>query len=74
MLPGPSPTVRPGPLVPAAPPDLVAAMGANDNRIYVVPSLGLVVVRQGRAALERTAARSPFDNELWQRLMRAAPL
>ncbi len=54
-------------------PTSTAAMGAGDNRIYVVPSLALVVARQGRFAFERTAARSPFDNELWTRLMRAAP-
>lgn len=73
MLPGPSPAVREGALVPAAPPDMVAAMGANDNRIYIVPSLGLVVARQGRFAFERAAARSRIDNELWMRLMGAAP-
>lgn len=73
MLPGPNPAVRQGPLVSAAPPDMFAAMGADDNRIYVVPSLDLVVARQGRFALERAAARSPFDNELWSRLMPAAP-
>lgn len=31
----------------AAPPDLVAMVGSWNQRLYVVPSLGLVVVRQG---------------------------
>ncbi|MFZ5480176.1 MAG: hypothetical protein ACOZNI_25660 [Myxococcota bacterium] len=30
-----------------APADLVAAAGANDNRLYVVPSADLVIVRLG---------------------------
>jgi CubicO group peptidase (beta-lactamase class C family) len=33
------------PLVPSAPPDLVVAAGLKDNRLYIVPSLGMVVVR-----------------------------
>ena len=34
-------------LLPRGPPDLVAAVGFRDNRLYVVPSRGLVVVRFG---------------------------
>ena len=59
-----------GPLVPAAPADLYMAAGKNDQRIYVVPSYELVVVRQGNAADSVTLALSGFDNELWQRLMK----
>ncbi|GAA4359649.1 serine hydrolase [Hymenobacter saemangeumensis] len=71
MLPGPQQTVFPGSLIPAAPADLIAALGKNDQKIYVVPSLGLVVVRQGNSAGARTAAVSSFDNELWTRIMAA---
>ena len=66
------PTVQatfPGPLIPAAPADLIAALGKNDQKIYVVPSLGLVVVRQGQAADLSKQAASSFDNELWTRIM-----
>lgn len=59
----------PGPLVPAAPADLIAALGKNDQKIYVVPSLGLVVVRQGASAGAGRLALSSFDNELWTRIM-----
>ena len=55
---------RDGPLIAAAPSDLVAALGFLDRRLYVVPSLDLVVVRTG--------AKTPdadFDEQLWQRLM-----
>jgi len=55
-----------GPLIPAAPADLVAALGALDRKLYVVPSLKLVVVRMGQAALDKD-----FDQQLWLRLMKA---
>jgi CubicO group peptidase (beta-lactamase class C family) len=52
-----------GPLVAAAPADMVAALGAFDRRLYVVPSLKLVVVRTGAAAADKD-----FDQQLWTRL------
>ncbi|MCB2379255.1 serine hydrolase [Hymenobacter sp. BT635] len=55
-----------GPLVPTAPPDMIAALGKNDQKIYVVPSLGLVVVRQGKSAEASKLAVSSFDTELWR--------
>jgi CubicO group peptidase (beta-lactamase class C family) len=58
-----------GPLIPAAPRDLVAALGALDRKLYVVPSLQLVVVRMGDAALDKD-----FDQQLWLRLMPALGL
>jgi CubicO group peptidase (beta-lactamase class C family) len=56
-----------GPLIPAAPADLVAAQGALDRKCYVVPSLGLVVTRLGDPTGEA------FNNEFWKLLMKAAP-
>ena len=55
-------------LVPAAPTDLVAALGAHDRKLFVVPSLDLIVVRTGQAAPARD-----FDQQLWLRLMKALP-
>ncbi|SHJ15417.1 Por secretion system C-terminal sorting domain-containing protein [Hymenobacter daecheongensis DSM 21074] len=71
QLPGPQQTVFSGPLIPTAPADLVAALGKNDQKIYVVPSLGLVVVRQGNSADSPRLAVSSFDTELWRYLMAA---
>lgn len=67
-------TIRPlarrveGPLIPAAPADLVAALGAMDRKLYVVPSRKLIVVRMGQAAPDKD-----FDQQLWLRLMKALP-
>jgi CubicO group peptidase (beta-lactamase class C family) len=57
-----------GQLIPAAPKDLVAAQGAQDRKLYIVPSRQLIVVRTGQAAPDRD-----FNQQLWVRLMRAAP-
>lgn len=64
-----SQTVLPGALIPNAPADMYAALGANDQKIYVIPSLDMVVVRTGDAAGSETFASSSFDNELWGRIM-----
>jgi CubicO group peptidase (beta-lactamase class C family) len=63
-------TVYPGTLVPNAPPDMYAAMGANDQRIYVVPSRKMVVVRMGNASdpANPNFAVSGFDNSLWENI------
>jgi CubicO group peptidase (beta-lactamase class C family) len=71
-LPGPYvfPTI-PGMLFPSAPRDMVAALGKGDKKIYVIPSLDLVVVRHGEeadVAGGNPAAPSAFDEQLWQRL------
>ncbi len=54
-----------GQLVPNAPPDMMAALGKNDQKIYVVPSMNLVVVRLGESSGQSMLALSSFDNALW---------
>lgn len=56
-----------GPLISTAPADLVAALGAVDRKLYIVPSLDLVVTRLGNSATPT------FQNEFWRLLMAAAP-
>jgi hypothetical protein len=55
-------------LVPEAPDDMYAGMGKNDQRVYVVPSKGLVVVRMGDKATESLPAISGFDDDVWKRV------
>lgn len=57
-----------GMLFPNAPADLYAALGKNDQKLYVVPSQKLVVVRMGESAGNVQLAASSFDNELWGKL------
>lgn len=54
-----------GSLIPNAPADMVAALGKNDQKIYIIPSKQLVIIRMGQAADEENFALSTFDNELW---------
>jgi len=46
------------------PTDLVAALGARDQKIYVLPSMQLVLVRQGETARSAALAESDFDTAL----------
>ena len=52
-------------LIPAAPGDLFAAQGALGRKVYVVPSLDLIVVRLG------DAPDDDFNQQFWLRLMAA---
>jgi CubicO group peptidase (beta-lactamase class C family) len=65
----------PGAMFPAAPSDMAAALGKDDKKLYLVPSLDLVVVRTGdRAPISGSTspdAISSFDNAFWTRLMSA---
>jgi CubicO group peptidase (beta-lactamase class C family) len=57
----------PGPLMPNAPADAVAALGRDGQILFVVPSLDLVVVRMGN---NPTSVPVPWllADELWKRL------
>ena len=56
-------------LVPNAPADMYMALGKDDKKIYVIPSLDAVVVRLGDAANATTnLGPSGFDNEFWGKL------
>ena len=57
-----------GSIVDSAPNDMYAALGKNDQKIYVVPSQNMVVVRMGDASGIPLYALSNFDNELWLKL------
>lgn len=60
--------VFPGSLDAAAPADMIMALGKDDKKIYVVPSLDVVVVRLGDDSGTSTLGPSSFDNEIWSRL------
>ncbi|MCB0646033.1 MAG: serine hydrolase [Saprospiraceae bacterium] len=62
-----------GPIIPEGPDDLYAALGKNDQKIHVVPSLNLVLIRFGDAAITGSEEYVPvnLDNEIWKHLNRA---
>ena len=57
-----------GTLIPNAPSDMYAALGKNDQKIYVIPSKSLVIVRMGDAGDGENFAVSNFDNDLWAKI------
>lgn len=69
MLPG-SQKVYQGELVDKAPQNMFSAMGAKDQRIYVVPEKKMVIVRMGESSspIQPRFALSGFDNSLWEKI------
>ncbi len=63
-------TVYPGSLIPNAPAEMYAAMGAADQRIYVIPDKKMVIIRMGNASdpMNPNFAVSGFDNALWDKI------
>lgn len=58
----------PGAIIPTAPADMFAGLGKNDQKVYVVPSQNMVVVRLGEDAGEGLLALSGFDDILWEKI------
>jgi CubicO group peptidase (beta-lactamase class C family) len=54
-----------GSLISAGANDMFMALGKNDQKIYIIPSKNMVVIRMGNAADEVNAALSDFDKMLW---------
>lgn len=57
-----------GELIPNAPADTYAGLGRDDQKLYIIPSKSLVIVRMGEDAGEDLLGPSSFDNELWEKL------
>lgn len=58
----------PGSVIPTAPNDMFMALGKNDQKIYVVPSKNMVIIRMGDAADDVNLALSDFDETLWEKI------
>jgi CubicO group peptidase (beta-lactamase class C family) len=57
-----------GSVIPTGPTDMFMALGKNDQKIYVVPSKKMVVIRMGDAADNDNLALSDFDKALWEKI------
>lgn len=53
-----------------APADMYCALGKNDQKIYLVPSQKLVIVRMGDDPGDGLLGPSSFDTELWRHINR----
>jgi hypothetical protein len=47
---------------------MVSGLGKNDQKVYVIPSKKLVIVRMGEAALDNSPVPVIFDTLLWNEL------
>lgn len=57
-----------GSIIPTAPNDMFMALGKNDQKIYIIPSKKMVVIRMGDAADDENLALSDFDKVLWTKI------
>lgn len=57
-----------GSLIPSGSNDMFMALGKNDQKIYVIPSKKMVVIRMGDSADGTNFALSDFDDALWQKI------
>jgi hypothetical protein len=57
-----------GELIPNAPNDMFSGLGKNDQKLYVVSSHNLVILRMGYSAGTSQCDPSSFDNELWENI------
>ncbi|KRP26493.1 MAG: serine hydrolase [Cryomorphaceae bacterium BACL22 MAG-120619-bin32] len=57
-----------GSLIKNAPTEMFAALGKNDQKIYIIPSKKLVIIRMGDAASSSNFALSTFDEDLWGKI------
>ncbi|TRX35659.1 serine hydrolase domain-containing protein [Flavobacterium restrictum] len=63
----------PGSIIPSAPTDMFMALGKNDQKIYIIPSKKMVVIRMGEAADDVNLALSDFDETLWTKISALFP-
>lgn len=54
-----------GNIIPNAPNDMICALGKNDQKIHLVPSQNLVLVRMGNPAYNNQLVPLVLDNEIW---------
>jgi CubicO group peptidase (beta-lactamase class C family) len=57
-----------GSLIHSAPNDMYMALGKNDQKIYIIPSKKMVVIRMGDSADNADLALTNFDELLWQKI------
>ncbi len=69
MIPGTIQTFQ-GPLCKPAPMDMFSGLGKNDQKLYIIPSKNMVIIRMGDLAADNSAVPIVFDTLLWNELNR----
>ena len=57
-----------GSLIPSGPGDMYMGLGKNDQKVYIIPSRKMVIVRMGDSANGENFGLSDFDEQLWVKL------
>ena len=57
-----------GPVCRPAPADMIAGLGKNDQKLYIIPSQKIVVIRMGDPATDNSPVPVVFDTLLWNEL------
>jgi CubicO group peptidase (beta-lactamase class C family) len=71
MLPGIEASL-PGPLIPQAPSDMYMGLGKNDQKLYVIPSQNMVIIRMGNPPTGSEPMQVVYDRQMWE-LISALP-
>lgn len=71
MLPGIEASL-PGPLIPQAPSDMYMGLGKNDQKLYVIPSQNMVIIRMGNPPTGSEPMQIVYDRQMWE-LIAALP-
>ena len=62
----------PGPLIPQAPSDMYMGLGRNDQKLYVIPSQSMVIIRMGNPPTGSEPMQIAYDRQMWE-LISALP-
>lgn len=71
MLPGIEASL-PGPMIPQAPSDMYMGLGKNDQKLYVIPSQNMVIIRMGNPPTGSEPMQIIYDRQMWE-LIAALP-
>jgi len=71
MLPGIEASLA-GPMIPQAPSDMYMGLGKNDQKLYVIPSQNMVIIRMGNPPTGSEPMQIVYDRQLWE-LIAALP-
>lgn len=67
ILPGIANSI-PGPLIPQAPSEMHVGLAKNDQKLYVIPSQNMVIIRMGNPSAGTEPMQVVYDRHMWERI------